>query len=289
MARKVVGDRLQAITDLADEDRAKAAALATEPLVDNLGSPVGQNLADAAALVDAIVQRVESHVSGVENRSATEVAMATRADGDLTVAERLADQLGSHINRAAQLRGDLAARRDLPAVAKRACRTAQRTRTEQTPSDVNCSRRGRRSTNASSRSPKQRPRCVSWRNDAATKIMQAPTLAVPSVAAVGPFVPGRRVEGDAVDGCARRDGAGRCQGRAIRSSAVRGRRRFQQPIDARDDLRGLLQAFRGKAAVQELGEEPISSRCTARRSRCCGRRRAISLRHARWSSDTWPP
>ncbi len=71
VARKVVGDRLQAITDLADHDRARAAALATEPLVDNLGSPVGQNLADAAALVDAIVQRVESHVSTVETRSAT--------------------------------------------------------------------------------------------------------------------------------------------------------------------------------------------------------------------------
>ena len=65
VARKVVGDRLQAIADLVDHDRAKAAALANQPLVDNLGSPVGQNLEDAAALVDAIVQRVESNVSGV--------------------------------------------------------------------------------------------------------------------------------------------------------------------------------------------------------------------------------
>ncbi len=33
------------------------------------------------------------------------------------------------------------------------------------------------------------------------------------------------------------------------------RRRFQQPIDARDDLRGLLQSFRGKAASRQLGED----------------------------------
>ena len=120
VARKVVDDRLQEISDLAEHDRAKAAALANQPLADNLGSPVGQNLADAAALVDAIVRRVESNVSGVETRSATEVGMATRADGDLTVAERLARDLGSHINRAAQLRGDLVARRDLSGVTTRA-------------------------------------------------------------------------------------------------------------------------------------------------------------------------
>ncbi|MBK5331297.1 MAG: hypothetical protein JJD93_04965, partial [Ilumatobacteraceae bacterium] len=120
VARKIVDDRLQAISHLAEHDRAKAGALANEPLVDDLGGPVGQNLADAAALVDAIVRRVEANVSGVEARSAAEVGTATRADADLKVAERLAGELGSHINRAAQLRGDLVARRDLAGVATRA-------------------------------------------------------------------------------------------------------------------------------------------------------------------------
>ena len=113
VARKVVGDRLQRSPTSPSTTERKAAALANQPLVDNLGSPVGQNLEDAAELVDAIVRRVETNVSGVENRSAAEVGLATRADADLTVAERLARDLGSHVNRAAQLRSDLVARRDL--------------------------------------------------------------------------------------------------------------------------------------------------------------------------------
>ena len=82
--------------------------------------PVGQNLADAAALVDAIVQRVEQRVSTVEHQAVSEVALATRADVDLSVAERLANELGSHVNQAAQLRSDLVARRDLAAITARA-------------------------------------------------------------------------------------------------------------------------------------------------------------------------
>lgn len=254
VARKVVGDRLQAITDLADQDRAKAAALATEPLVDNLGSPVGQNLADAAALVDAIVQRVETHVSTVETRSATEVAVATRADGDITVAERLADQLGSHINRAAQLRGDLTARRDLPAVAKR----ASELRSELEQADAERRQLFETWTTLDQRLVALAEEETSVRQLAErcrAKIAQAPTLAVPSVAAVGqspssdelkalPWTAARAVMAPVVAKVER-----------LQAALSEARRRFQQPIDARDDLRGLLQSFRGKAASRQLGED----------------------------------
>jgi hypothetical protein len=260
VARKVVGDRLQAIADLARRDRAEAAALANEPLADNLGSPVGKNLADAAALVDAIVQRVESQVSGVENRSVSEVALATRADGDLSVAERLADQLGSHINRAAQLRSDLVARRDLAGVAARAA--TLRGELEQ----IDAERRrlfdewatlADRLTALGDTEASVRALAVRCRD----KIVQSPTLAIPSVAAVGefesvddlktmPWSAARAVMAPVV-----------AKVRRLEAALAEARRRFQQALDDRDDLRGLLQSFRGKADAHGLGEnselEPV--------------------------------
>jgi hypothetical protein len=255
VARKVVADRLQAIADLAGHDSAKAAALATKPLVDNLGSPVGADLADAAALVDAIVQRVESHVSTVETRSATEVAAATRADGDLTVAERLAEQLGSHINRAAQLRGDLIARRDLNGVAKRASELrieleqadAERRRLFDSWTTLDQRLAGLTEAEASVRQLAERCRA---------KIAQAPTLAVPSVATVGPFASSDELK--AMPWTAARAVMAPVVTKVekLEAALAEARRRFQQPIDDRDDLRGLLQSFRGKAASRHLGEDP---------------------------------
>ena len=289
VARKVVGDRLQAITDLADQDRARAAALATEPLVDNLGSPVGQNLADAAALVDAIVQRVESHVSTVETRSATEVAA-----GHSRRRRPHGRRAAGRPTRQSRQQGRSAARRPhrpsrsggaLPS-APPSCAASSN---KQTPSDVSCSRRGRRSTNGSSRSPNRRPRCVSWRNDAARRSRRRPRL---------PFHPSPQwVRSSPIDELKAMPWAA---ARAVMAPVVakierleaalsEARRRFQQPIDARDDLRGLLQSFRDKAASRHWARMPTSSRSTARPNRCCGRRRAMSLRHARWSSNTWPP
>lgn len=253
VARKVVGDRLQAINDLADNDRAKAAALANQPLVDNLGSPVGQNLADAAALVDAIVGRVESHVSGAEHRSADEVAIATRADGDLSVAERLANQLGSHINRAAQLRSELVGRRDLADVSRRAA--ALRGELEK----IDAERRQLFAdwamlddrivvlgeTEASVRELAMRCR---------DKIMQPPTLAIPSVAAIGPLQSVDELK--AMPWSAARGVMEPVVSKVHRLEAAlsEARRRYQQTLDDRHDLRGLLQSFRDKAAARGLGE-----------------------------------
>ena len=186
VARKVVDDRLQAITELAEHDRAEAAALAGQPLVDDLGQPVGQNLSDAAALVDAIVQRVEQRVSSVENQSVTEVTAATSADIDLSVAERLAQALGSHVNQAAQLRSDLVARRDLVDIAGRAAELrgeleridAERRQLFETWAASTARLEALGETEAAVRQLAERCRA---------KVVQAPTLAIPSVAAVGPL------------------------------------------------------------------------------------------------------
>ena len=170
-------------------DRAKAAALATEPLVDNLGSPVGQNLADAAALVDAIVQRVESHVSTVETRSATEVAV-----GHSRRRRSHGRRAAGRPTRQPHQQGRATARRSRrpprSAGGCQACiRTAQRTRTSRrratsTVRDVDDARptprRARRSRDLGASVGGTMPRARSRRR---------PTLAVPSVAAVGPFSP----------------------------------------------------------------------------------------------------
>ena len=254
VARKVVGDRLEAISALVDRDRGKAAALADEPLVDTLGSPVGRNLADAAELVDAIVRRVETNVSTVENQSATDVALATRADGDLSIAERLARDLGSNVNRAAQLRSDLVARRDLKSIATNAA--ALRAELEQLDSE----RRqlfGNWSTlesrlqtlgdaEASVRQLAQRCR---------DKVIQAPSLAIPKVAAVGSFLSADELK--KMPWSSARAAMAPVVGKVQRLEAAlaEARRRYQQPLDDRDDLRGLLQSFRDKAAAHGLGED----------------------------------
>lgn len=253
VARKAIGDRLRAIADLVGRDRAEAAALASQPVVDNLGGAVGRDLADAAALVDAIVQRVESHVSTSENQSVNEVSLATRADADLAVAERLANLLGSHINRAAQLRGDLVARRDLGGVAARAAEL--RGELEQ----VDAERRQlfERWSSLPDRLIKLANVETSVRQLAErcrAKILQAPTIAIPSVAAIGPlrsaddlktmpWSAARAVMAPLVD-----------KSQRLEAALDEARRRYQRPLDERDELRGLLQSFRDKAAAHGLGE-----------------------------------
>jgi hypothetical protein len=253
VARKVVADRLQAISDLAENDRAKAAAMANQPLTDSLGSPVGQNLADAAALVDAIVQRVESHVSGAENRSASEVALATRADADLSVAERLARQHGSHINRAAQLRGDLVARRDLETVATDAAalrRELEHIDTERRQLFADWANLDDRLIALGDAEASVRALAVRCRD----KIVQTPPLAIPSVAAVGELMSADELK--AMPWSAARAVMAPVVAKVQRLEAAlaEARRRYQKPLDDRDDLRGLLQSFRGKASAHGMAE-----------------------------------
>jgi hypothetical protein len=255
VARKIVDDRLQEIEKLAQHHPGQAAELANQPLVDDVGGAIGRNLADAAALVDAIVQRVESHVSSVENQSVTEVGLATRADADLRIAERLAQELGSGINRAAQLRSDLVARHDLAGVATHA--TALRAELEQTDAerrrlfeswttlDDQLTRLG--VAEAAVRELAQRCR---------DKIVQTPALAIPSVAAVGSIqtVDELRTMPWAAARAAMTPVVAKVQ--RLEAALAEAQHRFQQPLDDREDLRGLLQSFRDKADAHGLGEHP---------------------------------
>lgn len=255
VARKAVDERLQAITDLIEHDRSGAASLAAQPVVDGLGAVIGKDLAAAAALVDAIVARVEQRVSAREDQSAGEVATATRADADLDVAEELAGDLGSQVNLAAQIRADLVARRDLAGTATRAATlraeleqmAAERTALFErwAALDARLARLG--GTERAVRELADRCRA---------KIVQAPALAVPSVAALGdlpssdqlrakPWAAARGVMTPTLDKVQR-----------LEAALAEAQRRFQRPLDDRDDLRGLLQSFRDKADAHGLGEHP---------------------------------
>ncbi len=254
VARKAIADRLQEIDDLAEHDREQAVALANQPLVDSLGGPVGKSLTGAADLVDAIVQRVEQHVVSVEWRAVNDVATAANAERDLAVAERLAMTLGSHVHSAAQLRAALSAGNKLSDVASQAAalrhelETADADRQQLFERWAGLSGRVRilGETEKSVRQLAQRCR---------DKIVDAPNLAVPSVAAVGDLV--------AVDSLTAMPWAA---ARAtmlpvltkvdhLDAALTEARRRFQQPLDERDGLRGLLQSFRDKAATHGFGED----------------------------------
>jgi hypothetical protein len=254
VARKSVADRLQEVDDLAKHDREQAVALANQPLVDSLGGTVGKNLNDAADLVDAIVQRVEQHVSSVEQRAANDVATAAAADRDLVVAERLAATLGSHMQRAAQLRGALSAGNKLGDVAAQAA--ALRHELENADGDrqqlferwAGLSGRVRSlgETEKSVRELAQRCR---------DKIVDAPNLAVPSVAAVGDLVGVDSLTAMAWAAARATMVPVLTKVDRIDAALTEARRRFQRPLDERDGLRGLLQSFRDKAATHGFGED----------------------------------
>jgi hypothetical protein len=254
VGRKAVADRLQEIADLADQHRDQAAALADQPVTDSLGGPVGRNLADAAALIDAIVQRVEQRVAGVEQQAASDVAVAAAADRDLAVAERLAAELGNHVNRAAELRSALVARRDLATVARQAAEL----RSELERSDGERRQLFQRWAGLSARlgslgetESQVRQLAETCRN----KIAHPPAIAVPSVASIGelasydelsamPWSAARAIMAPMVTKVDR-----------VQAALAEATRRFQRPLDQRDELRGLLQAFRDKAAAHGVGED----------------------------------
>jgi hypothetical protein len=91
---------------------------------------------------------------------------------------------------------------------------------------------------------------------ARAKVIPLPNLAVPSVDALEPF------DAEAVAGLPWPAARDRLRERDTRLGRVAAafdevERRFAGPLARRDELRGLLQAYRGKAAANRLGEDPV--------------------------------
>lgn len=253
VARKAITDRLAEVSATAARDRATATRLTTTPLVDDMGGPVGNNLTDAANLLDAIVRRVEQRVNEREGQQMAHAATAAQADADLTIAAKLSAELGMQVNHVAQLREQLTARSSLDETASEAAavrsslEAAARERTALLQQWVGVQARLDSLAITEARVREVATRCRE-------KVVQAPPLAVPSVAAFDadladvsglPWVAAR---GRVTPVLSKLD--------RLTAALAEAERRFQAPLNRRDDLRGLLQAFADKASASGVMESP---------------------------------
>ena len=253
VCRKAITDRLQKIAELAKRDRGAATDLSTRPLRDDLNELVGNTLVDAATLLDAVLQRVETSVGGREQEQVRTATTAATADADLVVAERLADELGMQVNQVSYLREALSQRVGLLEVAREAATVRasleaasnERDRLVQLWSGVAARLESLTATEAHVRELAARCR---------EKVLQAPPLAVPSVATVGSNLPD-------ISGLTWIAMRGRIlpvltQVDRVAAALGEAERRFQATLDRRDELRGLVQAFADKASAGGVMELP---------------------------------
>ncbi len=227
-------------------DRAAAGQRAGSALVDELGGAVAASPDEAATLLDAIVDRVSTRLDGIERTAAAEIRAAQAVQVELDAAERLSTTLGMQANRLAAIRTQLATRRDLGSLAAEAATVRAELEA--------ASRRRNELLTAIEQAPE---RLAGMANDEASlrelaarcreKIKQAPPLAVPNVGAIQldhdraaleamPWSPARAIVEPLLQRIDR-----------LQAALAEARRRFQAPLDERDELRGLLQAFRDKA------------------------------------------
>jgi hypothetical protein len=258
VARKAISDRLDEVTHAARRDRAGAVSLSKKPLADDLGGVVGRDLTDAATLLDAIVERVEQRVAAHEQREVAHAAAAQQADADLAIAGRLAAELGMQVNHVASLRDRLHARLDVAAVAddattvRASLEAAARER-----SGLLAQWAAAPSTLAELAAIEARVRELADRCRA--KVRQVPMLAIPSVSMIEAQVgqlSGEELAQQPWVGVRARVAPILTKIERLAAALAEAERRFQQPLQQRDELRGLLQAFADKASAGGVMETP---------------------------------
>ncbi len=254
VVHKAISSRIVDVESAAARgDREGAAQRAAAPLTDELGGAVAASPDEAATLLDAIVGRVTKRLDAIEQTATAEIRAAHAVQVELDAADRLSTTLGMHANRLASIRTQLASRRDLAALAAEAAavraelETASRRRTELLTAIEHAPERlaGLAADEAGVRELAVRCR---------EKIKQAPPLAVPNVGAIRlehdraaleamPWSPARAIVEPLLQRIDR-----------LQAALAEARRRFQAPLDERDELRGLLQAFRDKAGASGMAE-----------------------------------
>lgn len=249
LARRALGQRVDA---LAAAPEASRAALSSAEVADEDGTVIGSDLAAAAAEVDRSLVALETRLDDAERQTLATAEQAAVAAADLNVAERLAAELSSEVNVVNELRARVNRGDRLADVGQRAKEVRQRL--EAVDAD-------RRDALESMAGIHDRLGLLSRREAAVRelaercrdKIADAPRLAVPSVAALGepPSVdgpwPSRRAE---VVGYVERV-------ERLGAALDHAERRFSEPLARRDDLRGLVQSFREKAASAGIAESPV--------------------------------
>jgi hypothetical protein len=238
-------------------DRMRAGDASNGPLIDEQGELVAADLSAAATLLDAVLDRVDRLLAAEEAQQAAGARLRTQADGDASAVRKLAEQLGQHVRHAADLTTRLTAVRNdpdgLPAVARElatlraqldvlaAERTALINRWSLLPDEL----RRLRDDEVAVRALVARCR---------DKVRPLPLAAVPAVASIAepepieslqsmPWPAARAVMAPFVTKVDR-----------VTAALEQVRREHVAALSRRDDLRGLLHAFRDKAGAYGLAE-----------------------------------
>jgi len=256
VARKAIVDRIEAMRAAQGRDERTATALAAQPLLDEQGGLVANDLTAGATLVDAVLGRIEGHLAVTEAREGEIARSIATATADLAEAAALAESLGQQAKQVAELHDRQAATAreavSLTALAVDAhallvglrAADAERTRVLAALPDVPAKLTALRTRETVVRALVDEVR---------TKVVPVPNLAVPAVDALGatPSV-------DALPWPAARAQLEPYLSRLDRVGAALDEveRRFRTALERRNDLRGLLQAYRDKADAHRLGEDP---------------------------------
>ncbi len=254
LCRKAIGVRIDEIR----ADPAQAVALSARAVTDDRGADVAADLSTAASLLGGVLDQVERTVAAAESAHHGLAADRVAATSDLVVAERLAIDLGHYVQRcaAARTRADAAGRSiaewrsiageaaSLRAELERleAARRTSFDRWRALPDTLD----GLRAREAEVRELVAQAR---------SKVSPLPLLAVPSVDALGVVRPLEELQ--ALPWPAARVAIEPFLSRIDRLAAAFDEisTRYGSVLARRNDLRGLLHAFRDKAGGSGLAED----------------------------------
>ncbi len=254
VCRKAVARRLDDLR----ADPASAPSASAAALYDDHGELVAADLASAAALLTAVVDRVEAAVTAADESQRSLATDRASIRADLDAAERLAADLGHHVQRTAALRdrfesavSDPAALRGLVPEAASLRTDLERLAVVRTESFAAWGRLEGRLAGLRERERSVRALVERCRE----KVRPLPVLATPSVDALGAVRDVADLE--AMPWPAARAAMEPYLLRVDRIESAFGEleRRFGAVLARRDELRGLLHAFRDKAAGSGLGED----------------------------------
>lgn len=234
----------------------RAAALIAAPLHDPDGGLVAADLNEACAIIDQLVESVDQRTTSAAAANTRDASLRASARADLEVATALANDLGDQVRHVMALAAQLdkpmlsvdrlealtaqcaAARTELEATA--AQRSELLDRLVSAPEQI-----------AALRAEETRVRTLA--DTCREKILDAPHLAVPSIDALG-GVPPHAEPNEAWAAVRSRISDWLNKVDQVSRALAEAERRFAAPLAERDELRGVLQGFRAKAAAHGLAE-----------------------------------
>ena len=236
-------------------ERAAALASAWSPITSDAGEVLAPDLADAMTFLAALVERLRTQLEADRQQAASTAEAWLSLDDDLRHAAEAASRLGQEVRHVAELEAEAGrhSRSSRPPADLASRASATRVRLDE--AEAERERLLGKLDAAASLLADLDAKEATVRTLAETcraKIASAPPLAVPSVATIAPPPDGARDRPwPAVEAPVR---TWLQQTERADAALDEAARRFQAPLTRRDELRGLLQAFRDKAASAGLAE-----------------------------------